>query len=307
MKNIQKISAILLCFLITNVSAQTAYTKLVGGLDYIIIAKGKGELIKDSTFVKLHYIQTIGDSVFFNSYKQPTGPVLNFVQKGRGDINDYFPIFNKCRNGDSIVIRLNKDSLFRGNTPPFVKEKDEVLLKMKIVEVFSKKQRDSIFIDDAKKAAEQKAMADAKKMEEDKAMAAAIGNEDKVLQEYIAANKIKAIKTTSGMYYAITEKGTGELPKNGQQLTMNYTGMLLDGTKFDSNVDPAFNHVQPFTFTLGVGQVIRGWDEGIALLPVGTKGILLIPSPMAYGPSSPSPVIKPNSIMRFDVEVISAK
>jgi FKBP-type peptidyl-prolyl cis-trans isomerase len=308
MKKIILLAICLVALIVNNIIAQVSYTKLKNGIEYKIFPKsGKGELIKDSTYINMHYIQSIGDSVFYSTYKQGKGPALNLIIKGNGDMNDFSPIFFQLKKGDSVQMRLNKDSIFRGNLPPFVKPSDEVILRLKIDYVYSKAQGDSIKAADAKKFAEEQAKM-AKQQEEANRMAAeGIAKEDVVLKEYIATNKINAIKTPSGMYYSILEKGTGELPKNGQQLTMNYTGMLLDGTKFDSNVDPAFNHVQPFTFTLGVGQVIRGWDEGIALLPVGTKGILLIPSPMAYGPSSPSPVIKPNSIMRFDVEVISAK
>jgi FKBP-type peptidyl-prolyl cis-trans isomerase len=88
---------------------------------------------------------------------------------------------------------------------------------------------------------------------------------------------------------------------------MNYTGMTLAGAKFDSNVDPQFNHVQPFWFNLGMGQVIKGWDEGIALMPKGSKGTLYIPSTLAYGAQSPSPLIPANSVLVFDVEVVDAK
>jgi FKBP-type peptidyl-prolyl cis-trans isomerase len=94
---------------------------------------------------------------------------------------------------------------------------------------------------------------------------------------------------------------------------MNYTGTLLNGKKFDSNEDPAFQHVEPFEFTLGQGQVIRGWDEGIALLNVGAKAKLLIPSPMAYGdrgmpgnPANPDG-IPANSPLVFDVQVKAIK
>jgi FKBP-type peptidyl-prolyl cis-trans isomerase len=84
---------------------------------------------------------------------------------------------------------------------------------------------------------------------------------------------------------------------------LNTDGTL--GTRFDSNVDPQFNHVQPFQFTLGTGQVIRGWDEAFALLPVGTVGKLLIPSAMAYG-SAGQGNIPPDSILLFDVTLLSA-
>ena len=87
---------------------------------------------------------------------------------------------------------------------------------------------------------------------------------------------------------------------------MNYTGKLLIGTPFDSNVDPQFGHVSPFVFALGTGQVIRGWDEGIALFKKGGKGVLYIPSSLAYGERSPGPQIPANSVLIFDVEVVDA-
>ena len=82
--------------------------------------------------------------------------------------------------------------------------------------------------------------------------------------------------TESGLKYEITEKGTGEQPQTGDKVTVHYTGFLTDSakTKFDSSIDRG----QPFTFKLGNGQVIKGWDEGIALLSVGDKAILSIPS-----------------------------
>jgi FKBP-type peptidyl-prolyl cis-trans isomerase len=131
--------------------------------------------------------------------------------------------------------------------------------------------------------------------------------DEKVISEYLAKNGIKATRTASGLYYKIDKMGSGPVPPSGSTVTMNYTGMTLDGTKFDSNVDPKFNHVQPFDFKLGMGQVIKGWDEGIALMPKGTKGTLYIPSPLAYGGQSPTPLIPANSVLVFDVEVVDFK
>ncbi len=85
---------------------------------------------------------------------------------------------------------------------------------------------------------------------------------------------------------------------------MKYTGKTLDGTPFDSNVDPKFGHVEPFKFVIGTGQVIPGWDEGVALLNKGAKGKLYIPSPLAYGPQGP-PAIGANAVLVFDVEVVN--
>lgn len=129
--------------------------------------------------------------------------------------------------------------------------------------------------------------------------------DDKLLQSYFAKNNIKATKTPSGMYYTISQKGLGPNAAPGKKVSMNYTGKTLDGNKFDSNVDPKFNHVQPFSFTLGQGQVIRGWDEGVQLLNLGSKATFYIPSAMAYGERGAGGSIPPNAVLLFDVEVLS--
>ena len=130
-------------------------------------------------------------------------------------------------------------------------------------------------------------------------------NEEKQLKDYFAKNNLKAEKTQSGLYYTITKQGTGENAHGGQKVSMNYTGKLLNGTVFDSNVDPKFNHVQPFDFTLGAGQVIRGWDEGVALLKQGSKATLYIPSALGYGEQGAGGAIPPNAVLLFDVEVLN--
>ena len=131
--------------------------------------------------------------------------------------------------------------------------------------------------------------------------------DDKILTEYFTKNKIKAMKTPSGLYYTISKKGTGENAKAGKQVSMNYLGKFLDGKKFDGNVDENFAPAggrTPLAFTLGVGQVIKGWDEGVQLLNKGARGTLYIPSGLAYGPNGRGP-IPPNSILMFDVELLS--
>ena len=138
----------------------------------------------------------------------------------------------------------------------------------------------------------------------DQAGAEQKGKEDKALQEYFTKNKIKPTKTESGLYYVMTQKGLGENAKSGNKVTMNYTGKLLDGTAFDSNTDPKFNHVQPFVFTLGQGQVIRGWDEGVQLLKLGSKATFYIPSTLGYGDRGAGGAIPPNATLVFDVEVV---
>lgn len=101
-----------------------------------------------------------------------------------------------------------------------------------------------------------------------------------------------------------TEKlraGTGAPAKAGQSVAVHYTGWLTDGTKFDSSVD----RNDPFSFVLGTGQVIRGWDEGVASMRVGDKVRLTIPPEMAYGSQGFPGAIPPNSTLIFEVELLS--
>lgn len=127
--------------------------------------------------------------------------------------------------------------------------------------------------------------------------------DEELLKQYFTQNHIAASKTPSGLYYVIKQQGSGATAKPGQEVTMNYTGMLLNGKAFDSNTDPKFHHVQPLTFVLGAGQVIRGWDIGIQLLNAGSTATFYIPSDLAYGPEGSGKVIPPNSILVFDVEL----
>ncbi|MCD6012270.1 MAG: Peptidyl-prolyl cis-trans isomerase cyclophilin type [Flavipsychrobacter sp.] len=131
--------------------------------------------------------------------------------------------------------------------------------------------------------------------------------DDQVLKNYFAKNKIVATKAPSGLYYTINKPGNGEKPKFGKHVTMHYLGKLLDGTRFDGNVDEQYNLVQgrePFIFALGVGQVIKGWDEGVKLLEKGSRATLYLPSWLAYGQNGVPGLIPPNSVLVFNVEVV---
>ena len=109
-------------------------------------------------------------------------------------------------------------------------------------------------------------------------------------------------KTDSGLMYKFLDNKNSNKPKNGEKVKVHYKGMLLDGTVFDSS----FKRNQPIEFTLGVGQVIKGWDEGISLLGVGDKASFIIPSDLAYGEFGAGGVIPPNAPLIFEVELISA-
>ena len=110
----------------------------------------------------------------------------------------------------------------------------------------------------------------------------------------------KVVTTASGLKYVVINEGTGAAPKTGQTVVVHYTGTLEDGTKFDSSRDRG----QPFSFKLGVGQVIKGWDEGLSTMKVGDRRKLTIPPELGYGARGAGGTIPPNATLIFDVELL---
>ena len=123
-------------------------------------------------------------------------------------------------------------------------------------------------------------------------------------QEGVGQNNMENIQQVDGVKITVLQQGTGDTAKTGDRVSMNYTGSLEDGSLFDSNVDPKFNHVEPFTFTLGEGQVIQGWDIGVEGMKVGEKRKLEINSEFAYGERGAGEAIPPNTKLIFEVELV---
>jgi peptidylprolyl isomerase len=118
-----------------------------------------------------------------------------------------------------------------------------------------------------------------------------------------AAKAGVTVTTPSGLAYVDETIGAGPMPAKGQQVTVHYVGTLTNGTKFDSSRD----RNQPFTFTIGEGQVIKGWDEGVATMRVGGRRKLIIPPQLGYGATGAGGVIPPNATLLFDVELLGVK
>lgn len=122
-------------------------------------------------------------------------------------------------------------------------------------------------------------------------------------QKLVDGLKAEMQSTPSGLYYKITKATNGAAPQRGDEVAVHYAGKLVDGSEFDSS----FKRNQPIDIPIGVGQVIKGWDEGIMLLKEGETATLLIPSELGYGSAGAGGVIPPNAWLIFDVELVKVK
>ncbi|GGG07298.1 FKBP-type peptidyl-prolyl cis-trans isomerase [Pontibacter amylolyticus] len=244
--------------------------------------------------------RTANDSVLFDSRQQGQPVMLPVMEPTfKGSLENALTMM---RAGDSGVFKISVDSLF-ANTfnqpmPPFVKPGTHFTFFLKAEKIQS----------------EQEAVADQQKMFEEQMLAQQerakeqIKVDDAKIQEYIKEKGLKNVqKTDAGVYYVITEQGKGPKAKAGDNVSVHYKLSFLDGKELESSYDNPMSGGQPFTFPLGQGQVIQGWDDGIAQLNKGSKAILLIPSPLAYGEQARGEQMPANSILRFDVELVDIK
>jgi FKBP-type peptidyl-prolyl cis-trans isomerase len=266
------------------------YKKTPNGLQYRIIKDNKKPKAKIGDFISIHMTyKTDFDSVLFTTRQMNNNEPVEIPvtpPQFKGDATEGFTLLGI---GDSAEFKMPVDSIFKGQLmPSFAKPGGYIHMFVNVVKVMSKEEKEK-----------------AQKEQE----AAQISIDEKAIEEYIKNNNYKSSvkKTESGLYYVVQSQGNGPKVEAGKKVSVNYTGKLLNGNVFDSNTDPKFNHVQPFEFNVGEGQVISGWDEGLQLFNVGGKGILIIPSRLGYGSRGAGGSIPANSVLVFDVELLDAK
>ncbi|NCU04048.1 MAG: hypothetical protein GXC73_08690 [Chitinophagaceae bacterium] len=301
MKTIQSIFVAMLAVVVLASCGGGSFKKTKGGLLYKIVSGSKGKKVSSGKFFELQFGET--------SYKGTDKDTLlsDPAMTGNSQIvpfdsvslpADYYAIFAQMSAGDSVIIRQSTDSIMKtsqGMLPPFIKKGGFIVSHFKVLEVLNTQEE-----------AEKAGMAIMQKARTRDSIRSLdqIKKDDKVIAEHLSKNNITATKTAKGVYVFISNPGAAEKPADGQQVSVKYTGMSFDGTKFDSNVDSSFGHLDPYVFIIGQQGSIPGFEDAVKQIGKGGKLKAFIPSALAYGAQGSPPRIKPNESLVFEIELL---
>ena len=286
MKMIKSLLLLTVAASVLTACSKVTHRKTPGGMPYELFKGKGGEEIKSGDIIKISVTQKIKDSIYFTT----AGKMPVYFPVGQSQSYDISETWTKLRVGDSIVAVQMMDTFIRRSptsVPPEFKNGDRITTYVKVLGVFK---NDSL------------AQLDKKNME-----AGFLAKEIEVVEKYLADKKITAQKTPSGTFVEVINPGTGELLTKGKYVSVNYTGRTFAGVTFDSNTDTSFHHVGPYAFTIGNGEMIKGFDEAMFLLRNGSTGRIYIPSLLAYGERPNSPLIKPFEHLIFDIAVVKVE
>jgi FKBP-type peptidyl-prolyl cis-trans isomerase len=261
------------------------FKKTKGGMPYKLYASKSGKKVENGKFAKMQVSQKIKDSVVFTSY---TGMPIYFQVNPSTQTYDPSEIFASLKEGDSLYTVQMIDTFIKRN-PAIVQQTkfrngDKITTTFKILKVFDN--------------------ADEYKKDEDLERTSFTKKEESTVKDYLSKNKVNAQRTGTGTYVQIQNAGSGPQADSGKYVSVLYKGQTFSGKVFDTNMDTSFKHTEPMGFTVGTGQMIKGFDEGIRLLKKGGKARIFMPSSLGYAGQPPSPDIKPFEHLIFDVEVL---
>jgi FKBP-type peptidyl-prolyl cis-trans isomerase FkpA len=306
----QKVSLLILAaaVILGSTSCKNAgFQRAKGGVWYKIIhgSNDTGSYAMAGTILKFEYTTRYKDQTKDTLLRTTIGsmPVYQPMDSQRLPA-PFFGIFSKLKAGDSLVMKMLTDSIFKTGQPmpPMFKKGEYISHYFKVLAVFP--------TPDAAQADYKASMAKAQAQDSIQAVAQKV-EDDKSIEAYLTKNNIKTIKAPKGTYVEILDPGTGAPIDSSKTVGVNYTGRTLGNTEaFDSNTDTAFHHKGDtlkvnMALTPQMGGMIIGFTDGISVLRQGAKARLYIPSSMGYGSHGREPKIKANENLVFDVDVLS--
>lgn len=282
------------------------FKKTSGGVPYKVFGDNKKDTIGVNNIVKFEVIQRTKDTVLFSSYKESRPqylqvPATPTTPPAYGDIKgNIVEILKQLHKGDSVYLTQSTDSLIKQNpgieAQSPIKKGDQLITTIRITEVYKTPEEASAAALKDNLAMSEKAETEAyKNFNADTATQSQMRIDNKLIEDYLAANHIQAEKTKWGVYVQTIAPGQGPKPAPGQFASVKYRGTSLDGQEFDSGVYP---------LQIGTGGSVRGFEEGVKLLSKGGKSRIFIPSRLGYGPMGREPKIKKNQVLVFDLEML---
>jgi FKBP-type peptidyl-prolyl cis-trans isomerase len=254
------------------------------GYTYKIVRDADGPMPQDGSFIQYNFeYKDENDSMIIDS-KEYNSPVIIQCQTATWENSGpLYKALNLIGEGDSAIFRIPTKSLFeesfRNQVPDGVNPEGTITVYIGVENIMMQEEFEQMLADRS-----------SVQLEKDVAQ----------IEEYLDKNNLEAQSTESGLRYTILEEGSGEAPQPGDMVKVHYRGTLLDGTEFDSS----YGRDEPFSFNVGQGNVIRGWDEGVPLLKEGGKAVFYIPSTLAYGERGAGGIIEPNTVLKFEVELL---
>jgi FKBP-type peptidyl-prolyl cis-trans isomerase FkpA len=268
--------------LLCESKAQEGFIASPFGFKYKMHTANTGEKVQENDEVQFHQYVRKGDSLIQSTRLIQSGEPLTIQMPEDVNADKFINAIKMMAVNDSMTLAIVIDSLGENAVRPPFQAGELIYFDFKM-----------LAIKKAKDVEAEKAITSAREEGLHKDL-------DEILKKY-KKGELKTQKTASGLKYLVIEQGRGAKPQTGESVSVHYIGVLKDGTEFDNS----FKRGQPIAFPLGKDQVIKGWDEGIALLNIGGKAVFFIPGNLAYGKQPPpgSP-IKRNSELVFYVELV---
>lgn len=279
------------------------------GFKYTVVKKGDGNTVKPGEFLVLNMLfKDTKDSIWNDSRKSEI-PVIFMIQdtsmmKQEEGVEE---VLRKLSKGDSVTFKIKAATLFtktfRQPVPSDIDSLSEFTFNIGIKDIYSREQ--------VTKLQEEISAKQNEKLKQDQGVQ--LEKDLLTIDSYLTEKGIKAQQTNSGLRYVVSKRGKGENAAAGKNVKVDYAGFLLNGKCFDTsnaalakanNVFQMGRPYEPLALTVGMGQVIAGWDEAITLMNKGMKMTVYIPSTLAYGNQQRSEDIVPNSILVFDMELM---
>ena len=268
--------------------------KMRDGLFCTTITEGSGEALRQGEYVKIRYVGKLLNGKTFD--ESPVGEPFVFQIGYRQVVTAWDMALVRLKIGAKVKLYVAPQLAYgTSGIGDVIPANAPLIYEIELLEKLNHAQYD----------AHMRALEDKERAAFDERMKGQFETDKQIINDYALMHRLKVNRSSTGLSYIVTKQGTGELPKIGSQLTVHYEGMLVNDKIFDSTTNR-----EPFSFTLGEGRTIAGWEEGLRYFAKGTEGFLLIPSKLGYGatPLDDGKILIPsNSVLIFKIQMIDVK